>query len=198
MALHYTHHTEGKLQGFISLNTSTLENEFCRSSPHEVCRFCYARRLESFRGSLAKHLSSNTKLLSSPLDPHDLSVPGATEFIRFNGFGELTGPQHLENLYLIAAANPTRRFALWTKRDNIVDNYPGTAPKNLQIIKSWGPMNEDGHILAKWLVAHPRFDKVFVVDSVDKGQVNCQRRCRQCNWCYDGTGPSIIRELLRR
>jgi hypothetical protein len=193
-----TQHKSGKLQGFLSINTSTTSNPFCQSNATEVCRHCYAKRLEAFRPNATTHFLENGNILSSAaLDPHGLPSLDTTMPVRFNSFGELINGQHLENLYTIAWNNPGVRFALFTKLDELVD-LGSEPPSNVRVLKSWGSIDGSKIDALDWLFKHPRFDRVFMVDSEDKGQINCQRRCIECMWCYEGTGPIIIRELLRR
>ena len=190
-----TQHKTGKLEGFLSLNTSSTDNPYCQSNPTDVCIHCYAKKLEQFRSGLHQHLTENSRILSTTvLDPHELPSLDTAMPVRFNSFGELINAQHVANLWTIARANPKVKFALWTKLEHLIT----AVPPNVQLLKSWGSFDVPDDHLYEWLEDNWWFDKVFVVDTADNGQVNCQRRCKDCMWCYDGTGPQVIRELLRR
>lgn len=188
---------QGKLEGILSISTSTLDNKFCKSIPEPICSYCYARRLEILRPSLHHILAKNSEILSSGQLPDDL-LPRfqSGQYVRFNSFGELINEAHLQNLLSICRVNPDTHFALWTKR---VDLLPQSKPKppNLTVVYSWGPLDPpDSYLNAipstwKWV------DHIFAVYTKPSPAINCFGKCKDCLLCYKPDGPRIIRELLK-
>ena len=96
----------GKMDGIVSINTSSLQNDFCQSM-HDcrdnVCNSCYAIRLTKFRSTLENKLEKNSELLSeAPLADDQIPAKiGTAKLVRFNSFGELINTQHYRNLIKI-------------------------------------------------------------------------------------------------
>ena len=85
----------GKLEGFNSISTNTVTNEYCKKQntkkdPDNICTHCYSwAMLTTFRKSVAPALQRNTDLLNSKiLHPDALPVINSA-FFRFNSHGEL-------------------------------------------------------------------------------------------------------------
>ena len=118
----------GKLEGFQAISVNTLSNDFCQAMHNikrddVICRKCYSfATLESkrFGSNLEKALQRNSDLLSKPLDEDCVPFINAAYF-RFDAHGELINRVHFENLILIARNNSHCKFALWTKRKDIVN-----------------------------------------------------------------------------
>ncbi len=179
MPLHITTHL-GKLKGFQSLSTSTIQNKFCQRMNKivgTVCNKCYAMKYESFRKLLREHLESNSLLLSKPLEENDIISINATYF-RFNSFGELINKHHLDNLCKIALKNPNTSFSLYTKRVDLIKKLE-SKPSNLIIIASSPLLNQ---------CIEPKLDvinKVFTVyNKQSDHDINCSQNCNSCLKCY--------------
>jgi len=187
----------GKMDGILSVSTSTLDNRFCQCEFAEVCQYCYAKQFEPYRLTLETRLKENSKLLSSRL-LKDSEVPRfePDSTVRFNSFGELINRQHLDNLVKIAELNPKVHFGLWTKRYNLT--FGRKFPGNLHLVASAFALDayrkpSDAKAL---LESHPEFDRVFVVTASNE-DLNCSLECKSCLVCYRSGGPLLIREHLR-
>ena len=214
----------GKLEGFQAISVNTIANKFCQVMHNTerddiICRKCYSfATLESkrFGNNLEKALQRNSDLLSKPLDEDCIPFINAAYF-RFDAHGELINCTHFENLILIAKHNPHCKFALWTKRKDIVnlvkhnmeqDNTP--FPDNLILVWS-NPTVDDVH----WQPP-ANFDYVFnnvthdwrtnrktwrYTNSVDDTSYKpCTgQKCRDCLNCYDfGNNPCVIEKVKNR
>lgn len=203
----------GKLAGIKAINTSPLDNAYCRlmatrSCLGTICRQCYSRKM------LLKHRKNarpgwilNGLLLSGDLlAEEDLPRFKPGEVVRFNGHGELINLKHAINLLAIVRANPKARVAWWTKRPSLVRDaiahFGGQKPDNLVLIYSW-PEVIWGEIPETVLPEH--FDKVFFVVApgadLEAGgwQINCgSKRCKDCMLCYTpGDRQRAIIERLK-
>lgn len=188
---------KGKMLGIPSISTSTLSNRFCQCKFAEVCDYCYAEQMESYRRTLQEKLKRNSELLSSRmLSEAEVPrfVPGLT--VRFNAFGELINRTHLDNLVQIASLNEGCSFGLWTKRYNLTRGLK--KPKNLFLVASAYGLDtyEDPKESEAFLKAHPEFNRLFVVCTTGK-DINCRLECNSCRVCYRAGGPRVIRENLR-
>ena len=207
----------GKLQDFQAISVNTLTNEFCQDMHNTkrsdvICKKCYSfATLESkrFGSNLENALQRNSDLLSKPLDKDCIPFINAAYF-RFNAHGELINRTHFENYILIARHNPNCRFALWTKRKDIVNLVKRDLakikipfPDNLILVWS-NPIVDDVHF-----VAPPYFDYVF--NNVTKEQPVSEiletfmyqpctgQKCKDCLNCYDfGNKPCIIEKVKNR
>ena len=202
--LHLTIHKKGKLAGITSINTSSLQNEFCNSigcrnikrkdrEYRSVCELCYAEKNEKVRKNLEKCLINNSDILSKEL-LNDRQVPILNQkYVRFHSFGELINDIHFQNFLKIAKLNPETTFSLMTKRYDIVMKYPKL--DNIIYIASSPLINKpvsDINVLKY-------FDKVFTVYSNDNIGITCGAKdCMHCLKCYSKSGEKSINELLRK
>ena len=221
----------GKLEGFQAISVNTIANKFCQVMHNTerddiICRKCYSfATLESkrFGNNLEKALQRNSDLLSKPLDEDCIPFINAAYF-RFDAHGELINCTHFENLILIAKNNPHCKFALWTKRKDIVnlvkhnmeqDNTP--FPDNLILVWSNPIVNaihfkppegfdyafnnvtyDESEIMYRDLV---RGGYRMATNAVaDKHYKPCTgQKCRDCLNCYDfGNNPCIIEKVKNR
>lgn len=207
--LHITVHQTGKLKGIVSINTSTLKNDFCNKAGcrdirrkfracHSICELCYAEKNEKVRLQLEACLERNNEILSKHLLT-DEEIPVLNNaFVRFHSFGEFINDIHVQNFLNIARHNPQTKFCLMTKRYDLVMKYPKL--KNIVYIASSPLINIP--ITDKKVVGF--FDKVFTVyeqfiASDKKININCQgRNCMQCKNCYRRSGAKNINEILRK
>ena len=221
----------GKLEGFQAISVNTISNKFCQDMHNTkrddvICRKCYSfATLESkrFGNNLENALQRNSDILYKPLDKDCIPFINAAYF-RFDAHGELINHVHFKNLILIAKHNPHCKFALWTKRKDIVnlvkynmeqDNTP--FPDNLILVWS-NPIVDDVH----WRPP-ANFDYVFnnvTSDEVDvmykdwltgkyamttnavadKHYKPCTgQKCKDCLNCYEFHGnPCIIEKVKNR
>jgi hypothetical protein len=186
----------GKMAGINSINTSTLENEFCTKMRENdsVCKQCYAARYEKMRPALHDKLVLNSSLLSSTIIPdNQLPIINAA-FFRFDSFGEIINDIHLINLVNIVKKNNHCNFGLWTKRKDIIKQFfnNNDKPDNLILIYSSPKLNKIAKI--------PQyFDKVFTahnkLSTVDN--INCHGNCINCLLCYNKNNVTIINEKAK-
>lgn len=202
--LHLTVHKKGKLKGITSINTSSLQNEFCNSvgcrnikrkdrKYKSVCELCYAEKNEKLRKRLEKCLIKNSDILSKEL-LNDRQVPVLNQnYIRFHSFGEIINDVHFKNFLKIAELNPNTTFSLMTKRYDIVMKYPKL--NNIVYIVSSPFINvpvSNNKVLEY-------FDKVFTVYDNNNINITCgSKDCLHCLKCYNKSGDKKINELLRK
>ena len=177
----------GKLKGIPALNTSPLNNEFCKAMSKKkdsICGSCYSiNMLSTFRKSADAPFRKYGEFLSSKIHPPEyLPKPPNALYVRFSAHGELINVDHAVNLFQICDSSPNTTFTLWTKRHNIVwraIEYYGK-PKNLILIYSAIGLDQE-----KRLPMH--FDKVFIVQTKKNDKTNCFGKCIDCLKCYTKT-----------
>lgn len=207
--LHITIHQKGKLKGIVSINTSTLKNDFCNKIAcrnikrkdrqcKTICELCYAEKNERVRLQLEACLEKNNEILSKHLLTEEEIPVLNNAFVRFHSFGEFINDIHVQNFLNIARHNPQTKFCLMTKRYDLVMKYPKL--KNIIYIASSQLINNpitDSSVIGF-------FDKVFTVyeQSVacdKKININCEgRNCMECKNCYRRSGSKNINEILRK
>ena len=206
----------GKLEGFQAISVNTVSNKFCQDMHNTkrddvICRKCYSfATLESkrFGNNLENALQRNSDLLYKPLDKNCLPFINAAYF-RFDAHGELINHVHFKNLILIAKHNPHCKFALWTKRKDIVNlvkrdmkQNSDEFPNNLILVWS-NPIVDDVHF-----VPPKGFDYVFnnvtgsaspiVIDDIHYKPCTGQK-CKDCLNCYDfDNNPCVIEKVKNR
>ena len=195
-----------KMEGMVSLNTSTECNPFCKEMQKNsefVCSHCYAHQMERMYGRKLGYIEkykingdilSNRNLTESELGWLTVEL-GTRSIVRFHSFGELLNMIHLNNFVRIAKALPKTIFALWSKRVDIIKRLKDK-PKNLILIYSTPKLDDFESYIPKG------FDKVFSVYKkkvVEKNniEINCQGRCIDCLKCYSPKGPKQIREQMK-
>jgi hypothetical protein len=180
----------GKMKGIPSINTSSLNNSFCKLASEvkgSVCSICYSNKLSKFRKNLEVKLNLNSEVLSSRL-LEQRELPAFNNlFARFNSFGEIINETHMANLIAIAERNPYTTFGLWTKRSDIVMKFPKI--DNIKYVYSVSKL--DGKLPKPAVMDY--FDKAFVVVS-DKKDINCMGSCMDCKLCYTTNDTVLIRE----
>ena len=174
----------GKLKGIPALNTSPLNNEFCKTmhkKKDSICASCYSiNMLKTFRKRADAPFRKYGEFLSSKIHPPEyLPKPPNALYVRFSAHGELINVDHTVNLFQICNSSPNTTFTLWTKRYNLVwraIEYM-KKPKNLILIYSAIGLDQE-----KRLPMH--FDKVFIVQAKKNDKTNCFGKCIDCLKCY--------------
>lgn len=180
----------GKLQGFPSVNVSSLENEFCKIASQvkgSICSSCYSNRLSKMRKNLEIRLLGNSALLSERILIESEIPTFNNRYVRFNSYGELINKTHMINLLNIARKNPYTTFGLWTKRADIVMEF--NKESNIKYIFSVSKV--DGKCSNKRVLDY--FDKVFIAMSSAEG-TNCTTNCMSCMLCYTDNAVTVIKE----
>ena len=187
----------GKMKGMISINTSPLTNEFCKSmvETDAVCKSCYSTRMMKMYKSADKAFTDNALELSTGILKDIPKINAHT--VRFNAHGELVNSAHMYNLMEIARNNPRTTFTLWTKRKDLVWKYcrDFPKPKNVIFIYSSPQLNQKSK-------KPEYFDKVFTVwtkEHKNKSFINCgDKKCIDCMTCYTlGDRKTFINEVLK-
>ena len=221
----------GKLKDFQAISVNTVSNTFCQVMHNTkrddiICRKCYSfATLESkrFGSNLEKALQRNSDILYKPLDKNCLPFINAAYF-RFNAHGELINHVHFKNLILIAKHNPHCKFALWTKRKDIVrlvkrdmKQNSDEFPNNLILVWSnpivddvhWSPpegfdyvfnnvTSDEVDVMYKdWLTGKYAMTTNAVADKHYKPCTG--QKCKDCLNCYEFHGnPCIIEKVKNR
>lgn len=185
---------QNKMGGMLSVNTSTVENPFCKSmkDTDTVCRYCYARKQENSYPSVRRRYSLNGELLSSEILPFEKLPAINAAFCRLSAFGELLNDNHFINLLNLCRKNPFVRFTLWTKRTDIVNKHRELYefPSNLRLVYS-------NPIVDSIIKTPEGWDGVFNVVTEDNPMINCRGRCMDCLRCYARDEIGCIVEKLK-
>lgn len=193
----------GKLEGFKAISSNTVTNPYCIKqfncgNSDNICTKCYSHvMLNSYRKNMQNALERNSQLLSTQIVPNDQLPVILEAFFRFNAHGELINQTHLTNLVNIASKNPHCNFALWTKQNNLIQEYfaNNAKPSNLILIYSNPKI---GKILSK---PPKHFDKTFNNVAMDQfvNEQNCTgQKCKDCLLCYKHNGISTIVEMVKK
>jgi len=198
----------GKLAGVDAINTDPLSNDFCcrmNATEGTICSKCYSiSMLKTFRKNCRPAFQRNAEVLSSrPLtDGEILTLKFKNDKVRYNAHGELINVYHAINCIRIAQLFPSKQFALFTKRANLVKKAVEmgySIPRNLHLIYSSAKIN---HQATKPSI----FDKVFVVYSRDYDDpnvvINCcdikeSRKCSECKRCYTQNDCEVVNERIK-
>ena len=203
--IHITTKMNGKMEGFMSLSTSPIQNPFCQirqGIKGSVCSRCYADAMCGRYSGLAKVLEKNTEVLTTTEIPiEEWPLVNAHAF-RLESFGDVANEIQVKNYFNFCRRNRRTLFAVWTKNYPIYhDVIEGGVkkPTNLILIISSPLINHEAD-----LSLCPHADKVFTVYDKEYAKafdivINCgKRKCLSCMQCYSKTGsPTIINELLK-
>ena len=177
----------GKLKGIPALNTSPLNNEFCKamsSKKDSICGSCYSiNMLKTFRKMCDAPFQRYGEFLSKKVHPSEyLPKPPNALYVRFSAHGELINLNHTINLFKICGLSPNTTFTLWTKRKGLVWKAIKQIgkPSNLILIHSASALDVETTV--------PKyFDKVFIVQTKKNDKNNCFGGCIDCLKCYTKT-----------
>lgn len=188
----------GKMSGMISINTSVLDNKFCMNNNHEICQYCYAKKMEGYRPNLHNSFSKNTKLLSQSIIVPELLPYINGKLIRIHAFGELINKVHYTNIANIAKKNSHATVALWTKRPELIDI--NNIPENLILIYSEPALNNPSPIIPSHF--HKAFavytNEYFEIEKQPENSVECEgKNCVACQSCYKKETSNTIIEILK-
>ena len=193
----------GKLTDLQAISTKTRTNEFCvkmasADKQDWICKYCYSHKTldAGVYPSLEPALQHNSDVLSAaPLQPEQMpKFKKKTEYIRLSAHGDLINETHLDNLIQIVRANPSKHFALWSKRVTMVRKYfkQNSIPDNLQLVWS-------NPVINKVINTPPApFHRVFNNVSHKGYKENCTgQRCKDCLLCYTDSGVTTIVEKVK-
>ena len=177
----------GKLKGIPALNTSPLNNKFCKamsSKKDSICGSCYSiNMLKTFRKMCDPPFRRYGEFLSKKVHPSEyLPKPPNALYVRFSAHGELINLNHTINLFKICGLSPNTTFTLWTKRMNLVWKAIKQIGKPSNLILVYSAMGLDVETTV------PKyFDKVFIVQTKKNDKTNCFGGCIDCLKCYTKT-----------
>lgn len=203
----------GKLADLFSYSGSKTNNPFCANQCAKcigVCAGCYADGCYKFRITAKAAHERYTEILESDILTclPDLSKVDAP-FIRFNSHGELAGLNTAINELLIAAANPSVKFGLWTKRPELIAQaieQIGFRPANVSLVYSSYFVDNAVKLADVNKMFCVDFDHVFTVYKPEnmpdnKTAYTCKcgpKACVNCGVCYNRfNGVEQIAEKLR-
>lgn len=201
--LHVVHITKGaeggKMAGISSINTSTLQNDFCSKMrvTDSICGNCYAASLSKMRPTMEQAITKNHFLATRDILQRELPIINARYF-RFHSIGELINSQHFENLLAIVENNPLTTFSLWTKRKDIINKVLKNRAKPLNFILIYSSIE-----LNKQAKKPRHFDKVFTVyikktaTDQQKAAINCNSKCMDCLLCYSHNDVINVNEFRK-
>ena len=193
----------GKLDGFKAISSNTITNQYCikqnaSNDESNICTKCYSHTmLKSYRKNMQAPLERNSQALSNDVLSIDLLPSIMDAFFRFNAHGELINETHLINLVNIAIKNPHCNFALWTKRNDIIQKYfdINVKPSNMILIFS-------NSKISKVMSKPPKhFDKTFnnVLEHEFIESQNCTgQQCKNCLLCYTHNDVNTIVEKVKK
>lgn len=203
---------QGKMTLIPSMSTSKKLNEHCQkmscsSNPDCICTHCYADRTLAMYPVLEKSLENNTAILTRELTFAEIKEIAKfflnTAIARFESFGDLNNEIQLLNYIRIARAAKYTKFALFTKRYDIVGQYFKSGkrfPDNVTLILS-SPLID--HVLHESFVTefknyHRRVITFTVTRDKTNPAINCgKRRCVECRNCYDARNPKDVVEYIK-
>ena len=177
----------GKLKGIPALNTSPLNNKFCKAMSKKedsICGSCYSiNMLKTFRKMCDPPFRRYGEFLSKKVHPSEyLPKPPNALYVRFSAHGELINLNHTINLFKICGLSPNTTFTLWTKRMNLVWKAIKQIGKPSNLILVYSAMGLDVETTV------PKyFDKVFIVQAKKNDKTNCFGGCIDCLKCYTKT-----------
>ena len=206
----FTKHSAGdKMEDLRSINTSPLENEFCKLRHNIkglICNKCYSIAFNKYRKNLKEKLKRNTEILTSEIIPVE-NIPFINDiYFRIESFGDLQNVTQAINYINLIKVNTHVNFAWWTKNPVFIkkafDQLGIEKPHNVQIVFSCPCINKEIDIKIVQKV-FPFIDKVFTVfddDFIAENDIdiNCgKRHCIECQNCYKKGGNVQVRERLK-
>ena len=191
---------QDKMEFIHGITTTCLVNEFCKAMQNTagtICEHCYA---DAIYEPSKEAYTKNAEILNNGI-LHVAPIV-ASLYFRFNSHGELISELEYLNYYIIAAVNPDRTFALWTKRPDIVERVHKML--NLKKLKNMTLVLSSPYVNAEIdAEKHPLFDHIFTVYTKEYSgahgvKITCgARKCNSCGRCYTRRTGKAVAELLK-
>lgn len=206
-------HMSGKMEGIKCITSSCTVNDHCKSlHTNGICKHCYAFRYLNMRPTVRKCYERNSNVLSNDMDVAYMPSFRHGDFVRLESFGDLINREHIENYLLICFKNPNTKFALFTKRRFMLENYfkdfEVKKPKNLAIVSSAYTLDDDQNteMYASYVtndnLGFKLIDTVFNVytsdESIEKKDKlaiqtrECEKQCQSCLACWSNKMDDIM------
>ena len=99
-------------------------------------------------------------------------------YFRWHASGDIVNAAYLFGMIRVAQLHPTVHFMAFTRRSDLILEYPGDIPKNLKLVRSvW--LDED-----LTMVEGMPFFKVAAKDKVLEWPQKCPGKCDECVACW--------------
>lgn len=206
-----SYHTDGKIEGVTSLDSTASNCEFCKAirKANEnnmlcICNGCYDLQQESYRlSTLSRHTLNMLIMMTIEFTVDELKMLTVTPIIRINSSGDTPNETYARNMIKIAYAFPFARVGYWAKNTSPIVKACDSLgkPENLTLIQS-------SCMIGKPATKVKYFDYVFTVypdkETTEKaivaGASSCNgKKCKDCKYkCYFANHESEnIAEVLR-
>lgn len=192
-----------KMDGIFSCNTAASYNPFCldmHSNPETICSSGYCFRYENMRPNAKERYRLNGETLKKRIPKNRIPIFASNMSpFRWQAFGDLLNCYHLDNIYKVVDANDHIRFAIWTKRLDIVERVGLQVFDNLQ----WVYSSLYPNTIVRLEDLPTGFNSVFIVWSKQglrdnpKIKINCSKKCYPCQRCYKPSRVIYTHEQLK-
>lgn len=192
-------HTEHKIAGATSLDSSCHGCEFCQKMRQAaedditiICAFCYDHKYESYRVNVENRHKLNMLIMSTvEFEEDELALIPVTQITRINSSGDIVNEIHARNMIKVCLMNPFVNFGFWAKHTLPVIKACDSLgkPENCVLIQS-------SIYIGKAAKLQRYFDYTFTVyateedlqEALRQGGVECNgKMCADCGWnCYFG------------
>lgn len=215
--LKLTEHKKGlKMEGFLSLNTSTSCNPFCKKMSENktcICSQCYGKYMERRYPRAKNAWIENFNILTSRLLSTDEIIPIINKInkkrklsgVRFHSVGELFNDTHFTNFFkIIGKINIDIPVTIWSKRleffNKVSESYIKSSCNVIHsnpIFNSYlNPADDPDYILHTFNVydsAEKMHEdiKQAVKNGIDIAE--CSGKCKECMICYPKQGIEMTR-----
>lgn len=206
------YHTDGKIEGITSLDSTASNCEFCKAirKANEnnelcICNGCYDLQQESYRlAVLSRHTLNMLIMMTVEFTVDELKMLTVTPLIRVNSSGDTPNEIYARNMIKVCYAFPFAKIGYWAKNVTPIIKACDLLgkPSNLTLIQS-------SCMIGKPATKAKYFDYVFTVypdketteKAIAEGASSCNgKKCKDCKYkCYFGNhdGNGNIAEVLR-
>ena len=206
-----SYHTDGKIEGVTSLDSTASNCEFCKAirkanenNPLCICNGCYDLQQESYRlSTLSRHTLNMLIMSTVEFTVDELKMLTVTPIIRINSSGDTPNLIYAKNMINVAYAFPFANVGYWAKNTAPIIKACDELgkPSNLTLIQS-------SCMIGKPATKAKYFDFVFTVypdketteKAIANGASSCNgKKCKDCHYkCYFASHESEnIAEVLR-
>lgn len=207
-----SYHTDGKIEGITSLDSTATNCEFCKAIREAnkdndlcICNGCYDLQQESYRlATLSRHTLNMLIMMTVEFTIDELKMLTVTPIIRVNSSGDTPNKTYARNMLKMAYAFPFAHVAYWAKNTRPVIEACDELGKPANVI-----LIQSSCMIGKPAKKAKYFDFVFTVypdketteKAIANGACECNgKKCKDCHYkCYFGNhdGDGNIAEVLR-
>lgn len=206
------YHTDGKIEGITSCDSTATNCEFCRAIRAAnkdndlcICNGCYDLQQESYRlAVLSRHTLNMLIMMTVEFTVDELKMLTVTPLLRVNSSGDTPNKTYARNMIKMCYAFPFARVGYWAKNVNpIVEACDELGkPENVVLIQSScmiGRPAKKARYFDFVFTVYP--DKETTEAAIAAGASSCNgKKCKDCGYkCYFGShdGDGNIAEVLR-